>query len=183
MAFEKMTERELFDKFWSLYGLALGSVPIKTRNKIGARMLRIELETGLVLYFLYYDETNWNLGTKPYRNRPKKQIYSQVRKDLKDGDSLIDAFKKIYRVNDPKDEFGGVSLEEAIQEMKIAEAKGFNEGFRELKTKSNEAITGCNQWENIEREAEAMANQPLEPIDWVKEDPEVVMDSYPPSAE
>lgn len=179
MAFEKMTERELFDKFWSLYGLALGSVPIRTRNKIGARMLRIELETGLVLYFLYYDETNWNLGTKPYRNQPKKRLYKKMNQKLKTENTFND-LKKALETLPPET---NLTMEEAILQMKIAEAKGLHEGFSELKTRSNEVITTCNQWENIEREAEAMANQPLEPIDWVKEDPEVIMASYPPSAE
>ncbi len=179
MAFEKMTAKVLFEKFQELFpDMIMGNdtdwATVTNYTKIGARMLRMEFNSGPVLYFLWYDENNWNLGTKPYRNRPKKQIYNQVRKDLANGVGMIEAFEKAYQVNNPKNEFGGVPLEEA---------KGLNEGFRELRTESNEAITSCNQWENIEREAEAMANQPLKPIDWVKEDPEVVMASYPPSAE
>ena len=174
MAFEKMTAEKLFNIFWENFRWILGQAKIKTYQKIGARMLRIEIEYGFaspVLYFLWYDENNWNLGTKPYRNRPKKQIYSHVRKSLAKGEPMINAFEKAYG-------FSSTSITNAP-----VEKAGLHEGFGELITNGNDVITGCNQWANIEQGAEAIANQPLEPIDWVKEDPEVIMASYPPSAE
>lgn len=171
MAFEKMTAGALYDKFVKLFPNIIG----EKCDKIGARMLRIETCGGPVLYFLWYDENNWNLGTKPYRNRPKKQIYSQVRKDLSTGKGMIEAFEKIYQVNSPKNEFGGVFLDEAVQEMKIAEARGLNDGFKELKTKSNDVITGCNQG-NAHPDPTGIPGDRgvMEPIDWVKDDPDML---------
>ena len=183
MAFEKMTAQDLFDEFIRIFPKALGSseqgLIVSSYWKVGARMLRLEMNAGPALYFLWYDENNWNLGTKPYRNRPVKQQYARMRKKL-EAENTFNDLKKGVEMLPPET---NLTMDEAILQMKIAEAKGLNEGFRELKTKSNGAITTCNQWENIERETEAMANEPLEPIDWVKEDPEVVMASYPPSAE
>lgn len=219
MAFEKMTAEDLFRKYTKLFpdSSQINGEPVPTNyTKIGARMIRIEFSEGPVLYFLWYDENNWNLGTKPYRNQPKKQLYKKMNQKLKTEDTFND-LKKDVETLPPETNF---TMEEAILQMKIAEAKGIHEGFSELITACNQdhpdpvgepgerglsekeenellgksfsrgflegvndAITGYNQWENIERESEAMANQPLEPIDWVKEDPEVVMASYPPSAE
>lgn len=159
MAFEKMTAGALYDKFIKLFPNIIG----EKYNKIGARMLRIETCGGPVLYFLWYDENNWNLGTKPYRNRPVKQQYARMRKKLETENTFND-LKDGVETLPPET---NLTVEEAVLQMKIAAARGLNEGFREV-------ITGCNQsWENIERTAEAMANEPLEPIDWVKEDPDI----------
>lgn len=148
MAFEKMTAEELFHKFWDMYGRTWPFLQIKVYNKIGARMLRIEMTDGHVLYFLWYDENNWNLGTKPYRKRPVKQ---QMYKALKE----CNTFEELK-----------MHIEQLPEDM-------ITQGY--------EMITGCNQIHSDP--PGALGKSGVEPIDWVKEDPEVIMASYPPSAE
>lgn len=41
-------------------------------NKKGSRCISLEMDDGQTLYFMYYTPTNWNLGTKPWREKPKK---------------------------------------------------------------------------------------------------------------
>lgn len=71
MAFEKMTAEELYHKFeWLMSDWVDG---VNDYQKIGARALKIQFGDGFTLYFLWYDDTNWTLGTKLYRKRPEKQ--------------------------------------------------------------------------------------------------------------
>lgn len=37
----------------------------------GSKMISLLMDDGTVLYFIYYTPTNWNLGTKPWRMKPK----------------------------------------------------------------------------------------------------------------
>lgn len=149
MAFKKMTAQALYDEFLALFPDCLGDYEVGNSvvkyNKIGARMLRIEMAVGPVLYFLWYDENNWNLGTKPFRNRPKKQRFKKD--EEKNRLPAQDDFMNL--INDfPKVMFTDISDEPG-----------------------NENVPSFEQ------------NLAEPPIDWVKEDPQVVMDSYPPSAE
>lgn len=74
MPFEKMTAGELYDKFvnvfWKVTYDFLGSC-----KKIGARAIKIETKSGKPLYFIWYDDDNWTIGTKMYRKKPEKQVH------------------------------------------------------------------------------------------------------------
>lgn len=39
-------------------------------ERAGSKMITIHMDDGLILSFLYYTPTNWNLGTKPWREKP-----------------------------------------------------------------------------------------------------------------
>lgn len=80
MAFEKMTADQLRDMFEA--GFPNWSEDVVEYQKIGARVLKLVCKGGLVLYFMWYDETNWTLGTKLYRKRPEKQ--KKVQKEKRD---------------------------------------------------------------------------------------------------
>lgn len=41
-------------------------------ERAGSKMISIEMDDGVVLWFLYYSPTNWNLGTKPWRMKPRE---------------------------------------------------------------------------------------------------------------
>lgn len=83
MAFEKMTADQLWFHFCRIREQTLNMpaqsdpgnahLGVKSHQKIGARALKIEYFDGFTLYFLWYDDTNWTLGTKLYRKRPEKQ--------------------------------------------------------------------------------------------------------------
>lgn len=40
-------------------------------QRAGSKMISMELIDGTRLWFLYYTPVNWNLGTKPFRMKPK----------------------------------------------------------------------------------------------------------------
>ena len=148
MAFEKMTTPELFNKFIALFPTYIddggcGHRVVKNYCKVGARALRLQMSDNSVLFFLWYDNSNWNLGTKMYRNRPKKQIYIQVRKDLANGKGMLRALEKVYGVAD----------------MRPSDSN----------TNGNDVITSCNHNDP----PGAVGADGLEPIDWVKEDPDI----------
>lgn len=206
MAFEKMTVQELEEKFVRIFPQY--SAVKRNVSKIGARMLRIELEwleRTDVLYFLWYDEMNWNLGTKPYRKQPIKQMYKKLKNQNTFGEL--------------KEQVSSLPPETDLAKMDIELGKKFTDTFKECVmlasnpdmgafTKAYLASLGGINSQDIDpvalgktireiggtdssmlkeamlnRAAEEMANEPLKPIDWVKEDPEVIMASYPPSAE
>ncbi len=89
MAFDKMTTEQLYMKFLNCMDiLRLGAwnsdvdydgsakssreEPVKFRvSKVGARQLKIDYDENKVLYFLWYSDDNWTIGTKIYRKRPR----------------------------------------------------------------------------------------------------------------
>lgn len=70
MAFEKMTAEELRYIFEANF--PDWSDGVVEYQKIGARVLKLICKGNQVLYFMWYDDTNWTLGTKLYRKKPKK---------------------------------------------------------------------------------------------------------------
>ena len=74
MAFEKMTDEELYGKFLFCITDELCAPEEFKIKKIGARALKLETTTGghKPLYFIWYNDHNWTLGTKLYRKRPKR---------------------------------------------------------------------------------------------------------------
>lgn len=93
MAFEKMTAKELYDIFYRYFPDWAGAVV--EYQKIGARALKLRLYGDRTLYFMWYDETNWTLGTKLYRKPPKK---AQKRIDeLKNELAALDAQREVFQ--------------------------------------------------------------------------------------
>ena len=77
MAFEKMTAKELY-KILSGYFPNVTCAVIEYQ-KIGARALKLTCIDNVTLYFMWYDNTNWTLGTKLSRKRPEKQKKVQAK--------------------------------------------------------------------------------------------------------
>lgn len=63
-------------------------------ERAGSKMIQIQMDDGVVLWFLYYSPTNWNLGTKPWRMRPTEHA-----EYLKDG--LSPASVRYYSGTNP----------------------------------------------------------------------------------
>lgn len=148
MAFEKMTADALYDEFVAIFPDALehgeqGNVVTKY-DKIGARMLRIEFSDAPTLYFLWYDENNWNLGTKMYRQKPKKQQEKESGQDDAVKNAVVFLLKNelekchvtpgninsIDIFNDLKNKLENLSAKPVVSD---------------LITNGNDPITGCNQ--------------------------------------
>lgn len=90
MGFEKMTPYELFKIFVSIFP-GWDNLVVEY-EKIGARALKMTTVSGIPLYFMWYDDTNWTLGTKLYRKRPEKQKKVQKKIDaLKNELATLDA--------------------------------------------------------------------------------------------
>ncbi len=204
MAFEKMTAEALYDEFVALFpdvlehGLEQGNI-VTNFYKIGARMLRIEFSDGPALYFLWYDENNWNLGTKMYRNKPK----SQETRD-KDKEIMVRAIMNIIQDNmyqaekDLESSNIFTKLKDDIEHPKpvpyiwdldnpvCPRGEEYRKSI-EQNTNSNEVITGCNQMSTAER-AELVKDHPEKDVlkdlcgtigvevaqEWVKEFPDNV---------
>jgi hypothetical protein len=45
------------------------------------------MDDGIVLYFLYYNPTNWNIGTKPWRMKPRIVESTEGTTEEKAGDA------------------------------------------------------------------------------------------------
>ena len=44
---------------------------VESYERSGSKMITLLMDDGLELFFLYYNPINWNLGTKPWRMKPK----------------------------------------------------------------------------------------------------------------
>lgn len=44
----------------------------------GSKMIKMDVDDGTVLFFIYYTPTNWNLGTKPWRLKPRELEVSEA---------------------------------------------------------------------------------------------------------
>lgn len=42
-------------------------------ERAGSKMISLHMDDGVILSFLYYTPMNWNLGTKPWRMKPKTE--------------------------------------------------------------------------------------------------------------
>jgi hypothetical protein len=50
----------------------------------GSKMISLLMDDGTTLYFIYYTPTNWNLGTKPWRMKPKALEATSEENDTKE---------------------------------------------------------------------------------------------------
>ena len=93
MAFEKMTKKELYSHLINLcepvFGKYLNAL-VDDYVKVGARALKVSMSDGQTLYFMWYDDNNWTLGTKLYRQRPKSRIRASE-EPVKNGSTLSSA--------------------------------------------------------------------------------------------
>lgn len=176
MAFEKMTAVDLFDKFVDLFPSALGGSKekciVSSYQKIGARMLRMEMDDGHVLYFLWYDENNWNLGTKPYRKRPVKQQMHKVLKECNTFEELAERVEHLPEQNTLNLDLEDLVTMTAINTLAGDPPQDHTEEWKKdianaMNTKRYEMITGCNQTHPDPPGAPGMSG--VEPIDWVKD--------------
>lgn len=44
---------------------------VESYERSGSKMITLLMDDGMKLFFLYYNPMNWNLGTKPWRMKPK----------------------------------------------------------------------------------------------------------------
>ena len=54
-------------------------------HKSGSKMIQLEMDDGLTLTFLYYDPSNWTLGTKVWRRKPEKPFIVKDAEKIKEG--------------------------------------------------------------------------------------------------
>lgn len=47
-------------------------------ERTGSKMIKLHMDDGLNLSFLYYSPVNWNFGTKPWRMKPKTSEEKEV---------------------------------------------------------------------------------------------------------
>lgn len=78
MPFPKMTAKDLFEKLMNVYWKSMSNLQ-GSYKKIGARALKLEVDGGKPLYFIWYDDDNWTIGTKMYRKKPECQIHEEPR--------------------------------------------------------------------------------------------------------
>lgn len=59
----------VWDNFVRLFPSII--LKVLSHERAGSKMIKLYMNDGSVLWFLYYNPTNWNLGTKPWRMKPK----------------------------------------------------------------------------------------------------------------
>ena len=64
-----MTKNDIYEKFSVMFPLL--EIQCEDYKKIGSKTIAIYLNDGTRLNFLYYSDTNWNLGTKTWRKQPE----------------------------------------------------------------------------------------------------------------
>jgi hypothetical protein len=63
-----MKREEIEKKFMDLFPRYFTQVNYV--KKVGSKTIALMFDDGSVLFFLYVDDKNWNLGTKQWRKRP-----------------------------------------------------------------------------------------------------------------
>lgn len=55
---------------------------VLSHERSGSKMIKLAMDDGTTLFFMYYTPTNWNLGTKPWRLKPKDMIDKPAELDI-----------------------------------------------------------------------------------------------------
>jgi hypothetical protein len=82
---EELKSDIIFKNFVRLFPNMGGQV--LSYQRTGSKMIALNMDDGIVLYFLYYNPTNWNIGTKPWRMKPRIVESTEGTTEEKAGDA------------------------------------------------------------------------------------------------